>query len=229
MKERNEKSLGVRLWKGVLDLFYPPRCVFCGALLKKGEEDACGNCRAALPLTEGLDGEQRKGNFDRCLSPFFYTGLVRESFHRYKFEGYRWYAHAYGKWMCQCLEDELGEPFDVVTWAPLSRKRLRKRGYDQARLLARTVAEHWGQKAQPLLEKVRDIPAQSGLSGAQSRWDNVAGAYRLAQGADVSGLCVLLVDDIVTTGATLSECAGILKSAGAKRVLCATLARGQLG
>lgn len=224
-----EEGVAVRLWQKVLDLFYPPRCVFCGRLLKEGEEDACKECRSVLPVTEGLESEKRNGQFDRCVAPFFYTGLVRESFHRYKFQGYSGYASAYGRWMSQCVEDELGEPFDVVTWAPLSRERLRERGYDQARLLAREVARSRGMKEERLLEKVRDTPAQSGLSGSQSRWDNVRGAYRLAPGEDVSGLCVLLVDDIVTTGATLSECAEILKSAGAKRVLCAVLARGQLG
>lgn len=218
----------MNLWTAFLDLLYPPRCVFCRRLLREGERDACGTCRATLPVTEGLC-EQKGEFFDRCLSPFFYTGAVRESFHRYKFDGYRWYAPAYGRWMTDCLRDYLNEPVDLVTWAPLSRKRRRKRGYDQARLLAHEVALSLGMEETPLLEKAVDTPAQSGLEGAAKRRANVLGVYGMKQGADVTDQRILLVDDIVTTGSTLSECARVLKTAGASRVLCLTLARGAVG
>ena len=214
----------MKLWTACLDLLYPPRCVFCRSLLKEGERDACGTCRATLPLTEG-SWEQTGPSFDRCLSPFFYTGAVRESFHRYKFDGYRWYAPAYGRWMSECLRDRLNEEVDLVTWAPLSRKRRRKRGYDQARLLAHEVAHSLGMEEVALLEKTVDTPAQSGLEGAARRRANVLGVYGFQAGVDVREKRVLLVDDIVTTGSTLSECARVLKTAGAGRVVCLTLAR----
>lgn len=218
-----------RFWTAVLDLLYPPRCVFCRALLKEGEQDVCGACRATLPVAEGACCEQRGEFFDRCLSPFYYTGVVRESFHRYKFDGYRWYAPAYGRWMADCLRDYLNEPVDLVTWAPLSRKRLRKRGYDQARLLAREAASALKLEETPLLRKAVDTPAQSGLEGAARRRANVLGVYAMLPEAEVEGKRILLVDDIVTTGSTLSECARVLKTAGAERVVCLTLARGAPG
>lgn len=212
----------------LLDLLYPPRCIFCRSLLREGESDACGRCRAVLPVAEGKLCEQTGAFFDRCLSPFYYDGLVRESFHRYKFDGFRWYAPAYGRWMSDCLQDYLNEPLDGVTWAPLSRKRLRKRGYDQARLLAHEAAASLGMEEIPLLEKAVDTPAQSGLEGAARRRANVLGVYGLRPNTDIKGKHLLLVDDIVTTGSTLSECARVLKDGGAERVVCLTLARSVL-
>jgi ComF family protein len=177
-------------------------------------------------MTEGMC-QQTGEFFDRCLSPFFYADLVRDSFHRYKFDGYRWYAPAYGRWMSDCLRDYLNEPVDLVTWAPLSRRRRHQRGYDQARLLAHEVAVSLGMEETQLLEKAVDTPAQSGLEGAAKRRANVLGVYALKPGADPAGKRILLVDDIVTTGSTLSECARVLKTAGAERVVCVTLARGR--
>lgn len=212
------------LWGRLLDLLYPPRCILCGRLLDSGAEPVCPRCRASLPAAEG-GRRGRKGEFfDRCVSPLYYTGVVRESFHRYKFQGRRWYAETYGRWMADCVRDELEGSFELITWAPLSARRRRQRGYDQAELLARAAAACLGREAAPLLEK-RHIPAQSGLEGAERRRANVLGAYRLRPGAAVEGKRILLVDDVITTGSTLSECARVLKTAGAAGVVCVTLAQ----
>ena len=115
--------------------------------------------------------------------------------------------------------------FDLLSWAPLSPRRLRQRGYDQAELLARAVGEHLGAAAVPLLVKSRDIPAQSGLSEQASRRANVLGAYELLPRAEVEGRSILLADDVVTSGSTLSECARVLLTAGAAQICAVTLAQ----
>ena len=107
----------------------------------------------------------------------------------------------------------------------MSRRRLRKRGYDQAELLARSACRRWDVKPVRLLEKIRDNPAQSGMTDAAARRANVEGVYRAAEPESIQGRRILLVDDICTTGATLVECAGILRSAGAAEVVCAVVAR----
>ena len=113
----------------------------------------------------------------------------------------------------------------MISWIPLSKKRLRQRGYDQARLIAEEIAAKTGLPCRQLLQKVKNNSAQSLTRDAKQRRENVAGVYALDDGADVSGLRILLVDDVVTTGATMSEAARILRKEGAKSVFGVTLAR----
>ena len=126
--------------------------------------------------------------------------------------------------MRKCL-DENRISCDSITWVPLSARRLRQRGYDQARLLAGEIAAEAGLPCEALLEKVRNTPAQSGMGGREARRKNAAGAYRVREDAVIKGKRVVLVDDIVTTGETLRECARMLKAAGAKSVTAVTAAR----
>ena len=218
-----------RIFNALLDLIYPPRCIFCGKLLKEGEEELCALCTASLPVTEGKGTEQTGEFFQKCVSPLYYVGDVRESFCRFKFQGAEGYGSAYARWMADCVRDHVEESFDLITWVPLSRKHLRKRGYDQARLLACHMARELGREVTPLLRKPRDIKTQSGLGGAEERKANVLGAYELLPEVTVADKTVLLVDDIITTGATLSECARVLRTAGAASVICVTLARNERG
>ena len=118
----------------------------------------------------------------------------------------------------------LRERMDGVTWAPLSRGRLRERGYDQARLLAESACRLWETKPLPLLRKTVHNPAQSGLKEAAARRANVLGVYEAVDPERISGHRILLVDDICTTGATLAECARVLREAGAADVVCAAAA-----
>ena len=109
-----------------------------------------------------------------------------------------------------------------MTWVPVSRRRLRERGYDQAELLAQAAGRVWGVRPERLLEKVQDNPAQSGLESPEARRENVRNVYLALP--DAAGKRVLLIDDICTTGATLIECAQVLTQAGAAGVVCATAA-----
>ena len=111
---------------------------------------------------------------------------------------------------------------------PLSRKRLRSRGYDQARLLAEHLSKKISRPCVRLLKKVRNAAPQSGTGGREERKANVLGAYRAFGKQELRGKTVLLIDDIVTTGATLTECASVLTSAGAARIKAVTLARTDL-
>lgn len=114
---------------------------------------------------------------------------------------------------------------DAVTWTPLSRQRRRERGYDQAQLLAKWVARELELPVLGMLDKVRDIPPQSGIQDDARRRANVLGAYCLRKNARPEGMNLLLVDDVVTSGSTLSECARLLSGAGTQTVVCATLAQ----
>lgn len=207
----------------LLGLLYPPKCPFCGQVLERGEDGMCALCQQALPWTEG-SGREVEG-CAACLSPLWYRDGVREGIHRYKFSGGAAHAELFGALMAQCLSDRWDGRVDLVTWAPLHPRRKKRRGYDQAELLARRVGEAAGLPVAPTLEKIRAAGEQSRLQSVEDRRANIAGAYRPLPGVELAGKRVVLVDDVVTTGSTLAECAACLRRAGADAVAALTLAR----
>lgn len=212
----------------LLDLLFPPKCAFCGALLADGEEGFCARCQQTLPWTTKEEPPKRCAGLSQCLSPLWYQDVVRSSFHRYKFSGRTVCAGTYGRLMAQCVLDRLEGEFDLLTWVPLSKKRRRHRGYDQSLLLAQAMAEELGREVTPVLRKVRDTRAQSSLEQEDLRHGNVKGVYAVLCPELVDGKRILLTDDIVTTGSTLSECAQTLLAAGAGHVSAVTLARARI-
>ena len=209
---------------GLLDLLYPPRCVFCGKLLGKGKKSVCDKCRDELPYTKN-GGKQSGDFFSVCVAPLYYEGVVRESILRYKFSEATGYAQTYGALVADCIRNNLQGCYDLISWVPISKKRYKERGYDQAMLLAHSTALELDEKAVSTLEKHRDVARQSGMGSAEKRRANISGAYRAVDPELIRGKRVLIIDDIVTTGSTLSECARILLQNGAKEVMCAAIAR----
>ncbi len=209
----------------LLDLLFPPKCVFCGRVLASGEAGLCARCQAELPWLEGAAAEQSGEFFSLCASPLAYRDQVRDSIRRYKFMGRRGYHRTYGRLVAQCVRSHLAGRYDLITWVPLSDKRKKERGYDQAFLLCSAAALELGGVAVETLRKERNTRAQSGLDDDGARRANVLGAYAVVDPERVAGKRVLLIDDVITTGSTISECARILRAAGASDVVCATLAR----
>ena len=207
----------------LLDLLYPPRCPFCARILERGEDRICALCQQDLPWTDG-PGPAVEG-CELCLSPLRYRDRVRDAVHRYKFRGGAARAELFGELMDRCLHDRWDSPVDLVTWVPLHPRRKKRRGYDQAELLARRAAELRGTPAIPTLEKVRITGTQSQQNTEADRRANVEGAYRALPGLDLTGKRVVLVDDVVTTGSTLAQCAACLRSAGASEVVALTFAQ----
>jgi competence protein ComFC len=209
----------------LLDLLFPPKCIFCRKLLAKGEQHHCAHCLQTLPWLRGSAVEQTGEFFSLAVSPLLYEDEVRTSFLRYKFKDCRGYSEGYGALMAQCVRDHLKDRYDLITWVPLSERRKKQRGYDQAMLLALSAALSLEDVAVETLRKIRHTDAQSGLSEDAARRANILGAYEVTDRELVAGKRILLIDDVITTGSTISECARILRSAGATDVVCATLAR----
>ena len=211
----------MKLISTVLDLVFPPRCVFCHELLPLRREDpVCDHCRKSL---QRFRGEEKAEFVERVVAPFRYGDEVKESIHRYKFGGRDHYAGIYAAYMADALRESHME-FDVLSYVPLHPRRRRSRGYDQAELLARELGKLLGAEVKPLLKKVRNAPPQSGKTGAAERRANISGCYALLDGAEAENRRILLVDDVFTTGATLSECARVLLMAGAEEVSAVTVA-----
>lgn len=163
--------------------------------------------------------------YSDCISPLYYEGSVQESIHRFKFNGSQWYHRTYGPILAACINEHYAERYDIISWVPVSKHRLRQRGYDQAKLLALSTAKALDVTPMATLSKAKNVAAQSSLGGKDQRKANISGAYQCLDATLVAGKRVLLIDDVVTTGATLSESARCLLMAGAEEVLCATLAR----
>lgn len=209
----------------VFDLLFPPKCPYCQKILDEPRAPVCPDCRPRLPWLEGAAGERQIDFADGCFSPLAYRELVPGAIHRYKFGRVRALGKPFAALMAQCLGGRLPGGADLITWAPLSKKRLRERGFDQAELLAREVGRRLSIPAAPALEKTRNTGPQSELEEESARRANARGAYALLPGIDLSGKRVVLVDDVVTSGSTLGECAALLRQAGAAEVWCLTLAQ----
>lgn len=203
-------------------LLFPEKCVLCGKILGRGEQDLCRTCRVDMP--ECPISRIKHPFLDSWLAVWYYEGKVRRSILRYKFHGKRHYAAAYARLLAMRLLREERADADVITWIPVSEKRLRKRGFDQVELIARKLSEELEIPAQPLLWKRRDNPPQSRITGRAERRANVLGAYEAIHLEQLENKRVLLLDDVLTTGSTAEECGRVLLTAGAREVHFAAVA-----
>jgi ComF family protein len=200
-----------KCWNAI-DRFTPPLCDRCGDPLPSWRvisvaASLCPRCRRRpAPVTRG-----------RAIGP--YDGSLRAILHALKYGGCRSLAGQLGTRMRVCAADVL-DGASIAVPVPLHRSRQRQRGFNQAAELAR----HLGLPVVPALRRIRATPSQTDLPAAR-RHANVRDAFALRHGIDVAGLCIVLVDDVSTTGATLESCARMLAGAGAREVRTITAAR----
>ena len=210
------------IWDALLQVLFPPKCVLCGRMLEKQETDLCHRCRTESPICKG---KHKNFSFlDSWAAVWYYKGYIRESLLRYKFRRAQHYAPCYGRMLAMRIQQEYPEGFDCLTWVPISAVRRFTRGYDQVELLARAVGQELGMKPVATLKKKRNNRPQSTFTGQAQRRANVLGVYQAVCPHEIQGKRVLLLDDIVTTGATAGECARVLLTAGAKEVHCGFIA-----
>lgn len=204
----------------LLDLIFPPKCPFCGRV--RDTLGICPSCMKSIPWTDEAHSLRKLRDGLLCAAPLWYADTVREGIRRFKFHNGLSAAQPLGELIAQTAAERFSGEFDTVTWVPVSAKRLRQRGYDQALLLAENACGLWGVEPERLLRKVRNNPAQSSLDSAEDRWRNTQDVYE-AMGSP-SGKRILLIDDVCTTGSTLSSAARALRAAGAAEVVCAAVA-----
>ena len=207
----------------LLDLLFPPRCPFCDGPLSGPAP--CPRCRDAHVWLQGAQAVVPGQAFVRCVCAGWYRDTLRASVLRFKFSNCPDYAKAYGPILAQAIRTHLPGTYDVLTWVPVSPETLTRRGYDQAQLLAAATAAALGTAAVSLLTKTGNNVPQSSLSDGWKRRQNVAGVYTVPDPAQVDGRRILLLDDILTTGATLEEAARTLHQAGAVQVVAAAFCR----
>ena len=189
-------------------------CVACRApFLNRFPLDETGRC-AMCRL--GLSG------FDAVYSYGSYEGALRKLIHLFKYEGIRTLARPFGDFLARALPRE--QRFELIVPMPLHWRRRWQRGFNQAELLGREISRRWGVPARTVARRKRATAPQAGLTNAKRR-ANVSGAFSVKPGTRLDGMRVLLVDDVLTTGASAGACARALKRAGAGHVALLTLAR----
>ncbi|MEY2555356.1 MAG: hypothetical protein QOF93_500 [Verrucomicrobiota bacterium] len=233
------------LFRGIASLLYPPSCTICSASVDLGEY-ICQECEAKVSrivppfcekCSEPFDGAitttfacancvHRVLHFDAAVSAYRSRGIVRHVILNFKYGRQIHLRHLVARWLVTALDDErLRErSFDAIVPVPLHPAKQRERGFNQAALLAEWLGTHMALPLRPVLQRVRFTTTQTAFDRAE-RMQNLRNAFRLRKNGDVRKLRVLLIDDVLTTGSTLSECARVLKEAGAQSVYAATAAR----
>ena len=209
----------------LLDLLFPPRCAFCGALMDRPGEGVCPDCVLPLVPPEKVLRPVGERGYP-CAVALYYDGPMQTGVRAMKFQGKSWRTKVFARYIVQAAAEHLSGSFDAVTYVPVSPRRRFVRGYDQAQILAREAAGIWGVRAERTLRKVRHNRAQSSLSSPRERQENVKNAYAVPRPGQVAGRRFLLIDDVCTTGGTMAACADALTAAGAASVVCAALAGG---
>lgn len=235
------KGILARLYRFIL----PGKCMFCDKELKKNiNVHYCSECIGKLPIKREkrclicqreIFGEgniklcnicrKRKIYFDVNYSPFRYEGSIESAIKRFKFADRIWYGKYFAKYMAEELSDKRIEA-DYIVYPPINRKTYRVRGYNQSEILALNLSKEINV---PCIKngfvKTRQNKKQS-LQNAKTRFENVRGVFRLSKKAEklLKDKTIIFADDIMTTGATASECARILKKAGARTVISVTIA-----
>ncbi len=222
-------------------LFEPHSCVCCG---RECDTDSpyrlCSRCQKVFPYIgehyclrcgTRIDGDydfciickDKEYEFDRARAIFEYNDMTKPIILNFKFHGRKTYAIALGKMLSDyfATSDLMA---DVVTFVPMPEKRKKKRGFNQAEELAIEFSKNTQIPLVDALDRVKEIPQQSTLSGKE-RIENVKGNFVIKDKKLVKGKTVLLIDDVVTTGATVNECATALKKAKATEVFVLSLAR----
>ena len=235
-----------RIIRHLLKILYPPKCIICKCYVKNEMNEICADCINTLPFKEGKTcpvcsipvsfsyGDMtchrcryEKRYFDRAVSPFTYEGEIRSAVLNYKFYGKTFYAKTLAQFMYDEIKEQFGNTLpDVLTYVPLHPLRYISRGYNQSKMLADYIGEKLNIPVTRTLIKIKNTRPLSSQKH-KNRHDAVKGVYQLYKNSPdiLNGKTVLLIDDIITTGATISECSHILKRGGAKTVLAATVAQ----
>ncbi len=235
-----------RFFNALLDIVLPPTCHLCHSFIPDaGKLHICPTCHDSLPLVSsplcsicgipfiGAGNDHRCGaclahppSFDIARAYFLYEGPIRDLIHSFKYNQRTHLRKPLAlltlEWLREYLSDQ--GPHLIVP-VPLHRSRLRQRGFNQAALLGRVLSRHLSLPILPdALIRTRPTEPQIKLSSTERRV-NVKGAFNVKKPDRIAGKRILLLDDVMTTGSTINECAGVLKKAGADRVIAATIAR----
>lgn len=205
----------------LLCIFLPDRCPFCDKLIETGKL-RCEKCKVNLSKTSY--NKPAKGGI-HCISSSPYTEHFAEAVKRFKFNNRKQYAYSLASIMAENIVKEYpDETFDYITYVPMHKIKERERGYNHSKLLAKKLSQILQIPLASTLVKVRNNQPQHKLQKAAEREKNVKGAFKVSDKELVKNRKILLIDDIITTGNTLGECARMLNLCKPASIHCATFA-----
>lgn len=221
-----------------LHIFFPDLCRICSAALAHSEDFICTGCRLELPRIDYRNGSlpgaelrfSGKVNFKYTLPylKFHKSGMAQKILHNIKYRGERGLAELLGLWFGNHLvENGFAPDFDLMVPVPLHKKKERLRGYNQSDCFARGMARATGiPYSERLLVRTVMNDTQTDKSRME-RWKNVEGIFSVADESTIIGKRILLVDDVITTGATMEACAIPMFTCGAREISAAAIAIAQ--
>ena len=217
---------GPSLKERFLRLVYPEKCVFCGTILPDtAKVSLCGPCHACLPrYGRGFERMPRIPGIHGLFASFVYEDSMERAIHAMKFFGRPRIARtlAFLLWE-ELMRQPLVPDFDLIVPVPMHRRKRMSRGYNQSERIGQALGEIMDIPVKNALAKTRHTKPQS-LSSREERLINLENSISVPDPSAVSGRSILLVDDVVTTGATLGTCAQALRDAGASWVFAAVIA-----
>ncbi len=222
------------MFDSFLSILYPKICVHCKHSLVRGESNLCTSCLEKLPVNERINDfhDLRRDIFSSFLFKnlfyylkFYKSGLAQSLLHQIKYEGNTELAEEIGLWYgSELVKKGFKDAFDLIIPVPLHKKKLRKRGYNQSEYIARGLLNVLNSEMDlKLLLRVVNNPTQTHKNRIE-RMENVSKIFRLSSGKYSADTKILLVDDVITTGATLESCARVLKDGGYSDISFATIA-----
>jgi ComF family protein len=225
----------MHFFHNLLDLLFPSVCCACGKRLVQQEEVLCFRCRSILPKTQYLSSTENelKDRFlgrlplKHALAALNYhkSGMAQKLLHALKYKGRTEIGEMFGRQMGDLIHAfEIGTEIDLIIPVPLHPKKLRKRGYNQSEFFAKGISEITGITGVPTaVRRIKHGESQTGKS-REMRWKSVSDAFCVAEGYDLGNKHILLVDDVVTTGATIEACGARLMEKDVKTISVAAMA-----
>lgn len=224
------------LFTKIMYALFSRRCDLCGDVVEL-DVSRCDECKNAKRVSGEIckkcgnpksccecknKHKQKKPEYKSVVAPYLYDGKLISAVHKFKFSGYKELSDGMSAEMAKTVEVYYSDiDFDFITFVPLSKKSYRKRGYNQAELLAKALSKRLDIPCVPTLKKIFETENQRSQSAKQRR-ANLRGVFDLIDDTDVDSKTILLVDDVKTTGSTLNECSAVLNAYGADKVYACT-------
>lgn len=207
----------IKIYKEILDIIYPPeeKCIICD---ESGFIGICPYCKSNIKVSNINDS----GN----ISYGFYGGALKKLILEFKYSGNFIAGDILSKFLLEIINKE-NINGDIICYVPMTKKSIKKRGFNQCKVIANNISFYTNIEVSNCIKKVKDTREQKTLS-KEERNINVKGVFAISNDSDIKGKNVILIDDVMTTGATVNECKNILKKSGANKIFILTIAKSNI-
>ena len=207
----------IKIYNGILDVIYPPeeKCIICD---EDGFIGICPCCKSYIKVSNVNDSDN--------MSYGFYGGALKKLILEFKYRGNFIAGDILSKFLLEIINKEKING-DIICYVPMTKKSIKRRGFNQCKVIANNISLYTGIDVSNCIKKVKDTREQKTLS-KEARNINVKGVFAISNDCDIRGKNVILIDDVMTTGATVNECKNILKKSGANKIFILTIAKSNI-